>query len=197
MKRTTILLIMVMGISIGVFSQTFEKGNMAGSLGIGLPSNLVSGTSMKMPVVEGAFEYCPFEKMGIGSISLGVYVSAYSYGYDYTLWGLKYENNYNTFVTGVRGIYHFDFVTLTGNSAFDKLDIYAGIMTSMSFNTYKYTDYDWVGNNWVETKSTTTSSDFDIDTFIGARYNFAGPIGVYAEAGYAIRYLSVGISYTL
>ncbi|MBN2167310.1 MAG: hypothetical protein JW717_13625 [Marinilabiliaceae bacterium] len=161
-------------------AQVMKKGDNAFNFGLGIPN--VEG-NIKMPAIIAAYDHGFSEKLGIGYISGGAQLSFSSGGDEY--WGVKYRNTY--FVIGPRAAYHFDFVDITGNSAFEKFDIYAGIFAGFSFESYKteYTSYNETGSK----------TNFREDLFIGARYSFADNLAVYAESGYGIAYLSAGISF--
>jgi len=77
----------------------------------------------------------------------------------------------------VRGAVHYQFV--------DKLDTYAGLGLGLRF-------WSWKSGYWYGTSS---GSELIIPFIAGARYYFSDNIAGFAELGYEIAYLTVGISF--
>jgi len=99
--------------------------------------------------------------------------------------GAKYGNKedylkYSYTVIGVRGNYHF-YTT-------DKLDTYGGLMLGYDVVTDK-----WHGTGSADYKG--SGSEAACSLFVGARYYFAPGIAVFAELGYSIAILNLGIAF--
>lgn len=180
MKKVILVTILFCGIVFSSNSQVLTKGESAINIGIGVPD--VSGT-IRIPAIIGIFDIGVTEKLGIGYISAGG---------EFAMSGGKYQSfgwkeTTTNFIFGGRAAYHFDFLDISGNSAFDKMDIYAGFF--LGVNLQKYEDE--------FTNSSSMNPYFKEDVFVGIRYSFSDAMAVYAEAGYNIAYISGGISFRL
>jgi hypothetical protein len=145
----------------------FRKGAQRLNAGIGVGSGIPVEVSYERSVVDGLIK-----STDNGAIGIGAY-------------GSWYHNNvadwsYNYYVLGARGAFHYQFV--------DKLDTYAGLMLGYNIATSR-----WAGSG--EAYGTASGSVFAFSTFIGARYFFKPSLGVYAEAGYGISFLSAGVTF--
>lgn len=166
-------------------AQVMKQGENIVSFGIGVPN--VAGNNIKLPAFIGVFDHGFTNKLGIGYISGGAQLSLSAGGWD----SYYYEYKTTYLVFGPRAAYHFDFKDITGNSAFDKLDIYAGAMAGFSIEPYK-TKVKYDGS-----KTSSTNVYFANDVFVGIRYGFSSNMMVYAEAGYGIAYISAGLAFKL
>ena len=120
--------------------------------------------------VEVSFEHSIIDgliKGENGAIGIGAYGGWYH--------NSEGDWSYNHYVIGARGAFHYQFV--------DKLDTYAGTM--LGYNIASVSG-DGVGS--------ATGSVFDFSLFVGARYFFKPNLGVYAEAGYGVSNLGVGVA---
>ncbi len=188
MKKVSLLLVaLFLGIvCVNAQNTTFNKGDQVVNLGIGLGSTLYvgSGYSTSIPPISVSYEKGMKDELFDENSSLGVggylgYTSAkwkYS-GHD---WGWKYSS----FILGARGAVHYQFI--------EKLDTYGGIMLGYNIRTAK--EYgDW-GNNTIASAS---SSGFLWSGYVGGRYYFKEKMSAFAELGYGVAYLTVGISLKL
>lgn len=87
------------------------------------------------------------------------------------------------FILGVRGTYSYD---LFNNP---KIDTYAGAM--LGYNVVKVASF---GSDLLGTFGGTAASGITYAGFIGARYLFKENLGAFAELGYGISYLNVGLT---
>ena len=87
--------------------------------------------------------------------------------------GAAFSKGYTFLYPGVRGALHYQFV--------DKLDTYAGLMLGARIWT-------WSGYNG-------TYTDFIVPFYIGGRYYFTENIAAFAELGYGIAVLQLGVSF--
>lgn len=168
-------------------SQSFEKGSQAINLGIGFGNtnywnNYYYGF---LPSFSVSYEYAIAEvPMGSklnGVISVGGYMglSVSKYGYDN--WG---NNDYymtSNFIMAVRGNYHFIF--------HDKFDPYAGIALGFDKSSWK-----WKGND-SDPGVDNASVNFYGGAYAGARYFFSDKFAVYAELGWLISVVNVGVTF--
>jgi len=110
--------------------------------------------------------------IGIGGIASGK-ESWDNYGGGKATW--------SSFLIGVRGDYHLTILKDKNN----KFDPYAGVTIGARFNHFHDTGDDYTHN----------SSDPVFAPFIGAKYNFASHVGVFAEASFDISLLRGGIAF--
>jgi len=85
--------------------------------------------------------------------------------------GFASTAGYTFIYPGVRGALHYQFV--------DKLDTYAGLMLAMRL---------WSGYGH-------SYNDLILPFYLGGRYYFTDKIGAFAELGYGIAYLQLGVSF--
>ncbi|MCW3807554.1 hypothetical protein [Plebeiibacterium marinum] len=177
MRKLFIVLGVLLALGVNGYSQSLYPGEQTAGVGLGVPSAM--NTTKKNPAisVSGFYEYGFTEKLGIGHIGGGAIVS------------LAGGNDYRHFLIGPRAAYHFDMTDITGDKAWDVVDVYAGIMSGARFRHEEY--YDPFLDRTIDYNDT----DLITDIFAGIRYSFADNIGVYAEAGYGVSYLTVGLSF--
>jgi hypothetical protein len=169
MKKLIILGLFSFFIVVAAGAQEiFQKGTSVLNIGVGLGSDIPVEASYEYSVVDGLVDGQN------GAIGIGAY-AAY-YGQSMSFGDAKVS--YNDIVIGARGTFHYQFV--------DKLDTYAGLMLGYDIASAKAS-----GGGEVATAS---ASEFALSAFLGARYSFTPSVGAYAELGYGIAYLSVGVA---
>ena len=159
---------------------TFEKGDKALNLGIGLGSTLYSGTYYKsqIPPVSVSLEFGVVDNiLEKGVIGVGPYLGYSSYKYEYSGWGWKYSN----IILGVRGNFHYPLV--------NKLDTYTGLL--LGYNVASSKEFGDQVPGWDYSYS---AGGIAWSWFVGARYFFKDTFGIMAELGYGISYLNLGIA---
>ena len=139
--------------------------------GIGIGSYGLSGTG-GLPLTA-SFEH-GFSK----------YISA---GLEAGLVQRKYADTwkYSYFIIGARGSYHFSEIL---NVTDPKLDVYGGIGLLYRHFKIKYT------GDWNEYYGKTSDGDVTLDLLAGGRYFFNNNVGAFAEVGYGISPLKLGVS---
>ncbi|MBN1924971.1 MAG: hypothetical protein JW798_03980 [Prolixibacteraceae bacterium] len=102
-----------------------------------------------------------------GSIGVGAFA-----GYGIAI--SSYYSNSSRILVGARGAFHYPFI--------DKLDTYAGLALGARYSIYTY-----------------SSNYFGLSYggFVGARYYFSEKLAAFAEAGYGLGYLTVGVAFKL
>lgn len=183
MKKIFMALSLALLMITSANAQVIKKGDAAVNLGLGLPP--VAG-NLYLPAIITAFDLGITEKLGIGYLSVGAQASI-SGG---KLKSLGLVEKTTNFIVGPRAAYHFDFAGMTGKSAFDKLDIYAGVFTGLNFRSTKW--------NYESASSIDRSENrtiFWADGFAGIRYSITENFRLYAEVGGTVSYLSGGISF--
>ncbi len=167
------LLVAVFLVSAAANAQSV-KGNNYLNAGIGLGTYGFSGTG-GLPITA-SFEHGFSDK-----ISAGVFFGTIQRKYADD-WKYKYT------VIGVRGSYHFNELLNVSN---EKLDVYGGVSLSRRGYTLKY---EWSDGEHTE-KEKVTAGDMVFGIHAAARYMFSNNIGGYAEVGYGISPLQLGLAF--
>lgn len=186
MKRSLLLIVAVMMSSSLIFAQSFEQGDHAINVGIGFGNSGGFGTDYNsiIPSIHGSYEYGVVEvPMGAeltGVVGVGGYLGWSTYKYSYRNWNdISYV--YNTIIVGARGNYHFIF--------HDKLDTYAGLWIG-----YWLVNGNWKGDGQIPPNWEAKSSRFTGGAYVGARWFFHPGFAAFAELGYLISVLNVGVT---
>ena len=177
----TALLLMLLATN-NVFAQSKDGGfsDVKGinflNAGIGLGTYGLAGTG-GLPLTA-TFEH-GFSKNISAGVTLG-YVQiklANDWKYTYTIFG-------------ARGSYHFNEALNISNP---KLDVYGGVGIFYRHYKWKYT-YDNGEPGSPSGVYNDAAGDVDFDLHAGARYMFGNSVGAYAELGYGISPLQLGVS---
>ncbi len=120
-----------------------------------------------------------FETTLADNLSVGGSVDYAHYGRNYG----GYKWSYNFIYAGARGSYHFGEILQTG----DKFDPYAGLSLGVRIASYKdnagYGDYYNPYNNGLY-----------LGLHVGGRYYFTEKVGGFAEVGYGVTALRLGVT---
>ena len=168
-------------------AQVFEQGTNLLNLGVGIASPYIaSGYSSSVPPLSLSFEHGLNEKWGVGGL-LG-YTSASEsadipVGFGSTI-SATAKASY--FIIGARGLYHF--------KTTDKLDLYGGGMLAYSSVSASVSISDPAYQQYAGDYSSPASSGVVFGAFVGGRYLFSERIGAFAELGYNIAWLNVGVT---
>lgn len=166
----------------------FSKGDKAVNLGIGLGSYYGGdGYKSGFPPISISYEQGIIDGLldGKASIGVGGYMAYTANKWEATFQNLNYGYKYSYFILGARGVFHYQLI--------DNLDTYAGLMLGYNVVGSKYFGDD-LG---ALTPQATASSGVEYSTFIGARYHFSEKLAAFAEIGYGISALELGISFAL
>ena len=164
----------------------FNLGDKVVNIGIGLGSLYGGGLygSTTVPPISISFEKAiKDEILEKGVIGIGAYVGYTAYKWHYVYSTYDYGWKYSNIVIGVRGSFHYPVL--------DKIDTYAGILlgynivTSSSFGTLGIFDY------------SPDSGSLATAGYVGGRYYFSDKFSGFAELGYGIAYLTLGIGIRL
>ena len=190
MKNSALFSIVLLVVSVisaaSVKAQTYEVGTNVISAGLGLGGSIADGYTYGSQTPGFSLQYeHGFWEAGPGVISLGAYLGfkGYKYAFDNGA-GLKISEKWNYAIAGVRGAWHF-----TGLNV-DNLDLYAGLM--LSYDDLSFSYHDNQGGHYAGTKY---NSDAQLTAFAGAKYYFEGNWGAFAELGYGVSFLNIGLSY--
>ena len=176
MKKGSILLVtLLLAAIVSVKAQVYEKGTNVVSAGVGLGSSIVSSYGSQTPGISLQYERGVAEA-GPGVISVGGYLGFKSYKYNYGS-GYSYKLKYT--IVGVRGSYHLTQLNV------ENLDLYGGLM--LSYNIVSVSD-----NTGSSGSSYGSAAGFS--AFVGGRYYFAKTLAVFAELGYGVSYLNLGLA---
>ncbi|WP_111670550.1 hypothetical protein [Algoriphagus litoralis] len=167
------------------WSQTFEKGTKVASLGIGIGSSLGSfDYSTQVPGISLMYEQGIAQAGNVGVIGLGGYVGYKSFTYKTSAGSIDATSKWNYTIIGIRGALHFTGINV------DHLDVYGGLMASYNLLNYSYSD-----NSGFNTGNTGNfGNTAGLTLFAGARYYFEENLGAFAELGYGVAYLNLGLS---
>lgn len=176
MKKILFLFLAVCMASF-VNAQPFQPGTSVIQGGIGLGSNL-GGLGKGRPAISASYEYGKWEVGGPGVISLGGYLG--NTGFKYSTMGYKQSWNYT--VIGFRSAYHYN-----GFTEAPELDVYGGAMLSYNNVSYSTSGTGFGGNSY--------GSGIGISLYVGGRWFFSESFGAYAELGYGVSTLNLGVAY--
>ncbi len=186
MKKFNYLLTLLILLAYSsAWSQTFEKGTKVASLGIGIGSSLGSfDYSSQIPGISVMYEQGIAEAGNVGIIGVGGYVGYKSFSFESNSGTFESKSNWNYTIIGIRGALHF-----TGINA-ENLDLYGGLMASYNLLNYSYED-----NSGFNTGNKGNfGNSAGLTLFVGARYYFSDNLGGFAELGYGVAYLNLGIA---
>jgi hypothetical protein len=186
-KLFTFMLVALLSIPVVRAQESmFNLGDKVVNIGIGLGSTLYSGSWYKttIPPISLSFEQAILDDiLENGVVGVGAYVGFSSYKWHYVYSTYDYGYKYTNIVIGARGNFHYPLV--------DKLDTYLGVLlgynivTSSEFGTIGVYDY------------SPNSGRVAIAGYVGARYYFSDSFSAFAELGYGISYLTLGIGIRL
>ncbi|MBL1407619.1 hypothetical protein [Sphingobacterium faecale] len=177
MKRT-IFILWAICIATWAQAQSFQKETIAINAGIGLGTAL-GGLGKARPAISASVDYGVWDIGGPGVISLGGYVGNTGYRYS----SGAYTAKWNYVVIGARGAYHY-----RGFTSVPKLDAYGGAM--LGYNMVRYSSD---GEDIALADS--YGSGIGLSGFLGGRWFFTPKTGAYAELGYGVSVLNVGITF--
>lgn len=183
MKKLSCVLFAALFCVVTANAQFFEKGTNVVSVGIGLGSSLGNFTyGSQSPAFSAQYERGIWPIEDIGVISLGGYVGRKTYKYSSSDMYGKYEWKWNYTIVGVRSAFHYNKIDN------EKLDVYGGVMLSynhVNFKSNYSSGYTYNGNY---------NSTVGLMPYLGGRYLFTNNLGAFAEVGYGIAYLNLGLA---
>lgn len=164
----------------------FVKGTrtIGVSTGFGIDYGYYGNVS-RTPALCATYDQGFFEEVGPGTIGFGGIVGFKAAHYNYA--NNTDQAKWLHVLIGVRATYH---LTLLANKD-NKFDPYGGVLAGIRINQYSDTYYNRLGFN----PNTYNGINPITGIFVGARYNFANNIGAFAEAGYDISFLRIGLHY--
>jgi hypothetical protein len=191
---TCLLLLSLLGsASAQSSSSDFREGDNVVSLGIGLGSALGSFTSnSRTPALSAQFEHGQWEIGGPGTVSIGGYMGykGFRNSGSFSSNGLsgRYEENWRYIILGLRSAYHYHGFELKN------LDPYGGLMLSFNILDYSYSDN---VSNFDYNPGASYSNTMTLSLYLGSRYYLDSNWSAFAELGWGISFLTVGMAYKL
>jgi hypothetical protein len=163
-------------------AQMYQKGQQDLHLGVGLGTTLYGGGYRSiLPPLNVSYEKGITENIGVGA-----YLGYASSRYDYDGFAnLDYHWRYNYVILGARGAYHYDLFKKP------KLDTYGGLMLGFTFANARFHSDDPTIDE--ANYSSPASGGITWSGFLGARYQFKPKLGAYAELGYGVSWLNLGL----
>lgn len=182
-----------------VSAQSFRKSQLDLNLGIGFGTTFIgSGTYQRFPPLSASLDYGITDQLSLGGY-LGYAGASWRWvGTDYCNSGsgvgggwYAYEDTYRWryYIFGVRAAFHFaEFVKN------DQVDLYLGAMlganvASSSFSTTSPCPR--------PTYVVNSGGGFIFSAYAGCRYRFTDKIGAFAEIGYGIAIINLGLNVRL
>lgn len=180
MKRIFILMIFILSASFAAQSalaQTvYKKEDKIGQVGLGLGFGGIYG-SVSFPPISFGFQYGVHEKISVGGII------GYTSSTQDAFLNRNYNWKYSYIVIGARGEYHF-------LENVDRVDGYGG--ATLGYNIVTVSEP--FGYNGPYNAS---GSYLLLGVHVGGRYYFNPNIAAFAELGYGLGYLTVGVAFKL
>ncbi|HHT29344.1 hypothetical protein [Petrimonas mucosa] len=186
-KLLTFVIFLFCSATISLSAQNFfKKGDQIVNVGIGLGSYYGgTGYSMTVPPLSVSYEKGLLDGLfdGKGAIGVGGYLGYQANKWETVFSGNSYGYKYNYIMVGARGTLHYQFV--------EKLDTYGGLLLGYDIVSSKF-----FGESSYNLDSA-TGSGIGYSAFVGARYQFTDSFCGFAELGYGISALQLGISFRL
>jgi len=188
MKRALALLVLLLLSLSGLHAQKsmIELGDKVINAGIGIGNTLYlggSGYSTMVPPISVSYEQAVVDDVfRKGVIGLVGSVGYTSFKFRYTLDNQDWGWNYHNIILGAGALLHYPLI--------DRMDTYIGGMLGYNFTTIA--DYGDSGDNNPESVGGLVPAGF-----IGVRYYFTEQYAAFAQLGYGVAYLTLGVSIRL
>lgn len=192
--KSAVVALLISGISYVSKAQggdpPFVKGSNTVGLSIGFGDYYSYGAAYGggwtvLPSINLTYDHGFFENVGPGTIGIGGIIGIKNRYYNYS--GDKYTDN--SLIIGVRGTYHLTLLADKNN----KFDPYGGVLLGVRIRNWKDV-YVSSYYPYAETTRKHSSAYPATGLFVGAKYNFVPNFGAFAEVGYDISFLKVGVN---
>ncbi|PID88663.1 MAG: hypothetical protein CSB03_00185 [Bacteroidia bacterium] len=179
MKKIYLLFFVLLTAFAAQAQTSNQKGDLFLNAGVGIGT--YGATNLSIPPITVSADYTLKDKLfdEYSSLSAGAYLGYYGTSSSYGAFSSRWSN----FLLGGRGAVHYSFV--------DKLDTYAGLM--LGYDIVSYTTKGELRS--VNLNDSSSNGNFIFSAFVGARYFFTETIGAYAEIGYGLSALELGVSF--
>ncbi|MBL7895313.1 MAG: hypothetical protein JNK50_08490 [Bacteroidia bacterium] len=181
----------------------FDEGTHIVNLGFGFGRTyhaVYKGAGYKSgstPAISLTYEQAWPQKLGPGYLGVGAYLGhQFSFfRYDYT----RYNDNngafstyysdhkWNYFMLAARAAYHWD--VLNSKNA----EVYGGVIAGLRFQIHNYSTNDPDKKDPYNYNNSLVYPAWSV--FAGARWYFSKNVGLFAEVGYGVSYLTGGFSF--
>lgn len=183
--------LLIAAVSHAQNAPAFDKGDNTIGLAIGVGANHHSSVRgygydysyVDWPAFLVTFDHGTFGDVGPGTIGIG---GMLGYKYAYLNNYGDYEASWTDVVIGARGTYHLTILKDKNNH----FDPYAGVLLGMRIQTYRNTYYDYYDDHYDSGGVFPATG-----VFVGAKYNFTKAFGAFAEVGYDVSVLRIGINF--
>ncbi len=183
----TLICLFVFGTTIS-FGQSFDKDTQVVAIGVGLGSSLGSfNYSSQIPAISLQYERGMWEAGDVGVISLGGYVGYKGFSQKTAVGSFEATSKWNYTIVGVRSAFHYHGIDN------DNIDLFGGVMFSYNILNYSYED----NSGSTPISSGNFGSSAGLTIYVGGRYYFSENIGGFAELGYGVSYLNLGLVFKL
>lgn len=173
MKKTFIYVVVALFATSFAVAQEFNVGTNVINAGIGLGGQFDTyGSPSQSPTFSASYEHGIWDIAGPGVISLGGYLGHKTYKH-----GSQTKWNYT--IIGVRGAYHFNGLNV------DNLDVYGGAM--LSYNILSFESSVVASDNY--------DSELGASIYVGGRWYFTEVFGAFAELGYGVANVNLGVAF--
>ena len=187
MKKLTLLIALIASFGLSTLTAqesflkrqptNFAKGVQNLHVGIGFPAIIGEGSTQIPPV------HVSYERGITDHISVGGYLGYTSTKSRTDFLDGELVAKYSYVIIGARGSYHVQLV--------DKLDTYGGLMLGYNIASGKVTATDDVFSG---TLGSAAAGGVALAAHIGANYMFNEKMGAFAEIGYGVAALNVGLN---
>lgn len=166
-------------------SAPFHKGSNTLGLGVGFGmSYSYYGSVKQSPALALIFDHGIKDGLGPGNLGIGGIIGYKSAKYEYSFG--DYTAKWTNIIVAVRATYH---LTLLADKM-PKFDPYGGVMAGVRILNWSDTYYD--ANPLLNTYNY-GSAYAATGLFVGAKYNFSSNFGAFAELGYDVAFLKLGL----
>ncbi len=173
MKKLLLLTALLVSVVGAASAQAFDSSSRYVGLSVGLFAGIGAPISV-------SYEQAVTDNIGVGGI-IGYSGESESYSTG--------DYKYNNYLFGVRGNYHFDFVTN------DRFDVYAGLLLGYNAASATYTwNSQYSGQGLVAPSASAGGVVFGVH--IGGRYLINDRFAAFAELGYGLGVISLGATYS-
>ena len=177
MKKLFLLVFAIFFLSVTqstVKAQAFQDGDMVANLGVGFGWYGYGYGASSLPAFSLSLEKGITEINNVGPLSIGGIL-----GFKHASYDAFSENwSWNDIIIAARGAIHYD---LFKN---EKIDTYGGVALGVRIQSQNLGGFG---------KTNFTHGLFAL--YVGGRYFFSDNLGAFAELGYGLGYLTLGLSY--
>jgi hypothetical protein len=189
MKKVICILFSVLCINVAnaqETNKTFAKGDNVIGLGFGIGGVYgFSNYDVQTPVFGAQYDRGIVEFGFGGVLGVGGFFGYKSYASKYDLPnGKDVKDRYNIVIIGARGTMHYDLFKV------ENLDTYGGVMIAFHAVNQK-TD---VPDGFPDYDSNHNSAAY-ASIYAGAKYYFTPKFGAFAEVGYGVSWLTMGVAF--